>query len=327
MALRSQLFRGDPRLEAAAVSDPAHLVQGARGDHVRKVQAALNRLDAAGLAEDGEYGPATAAAVAAFKRKRGIVNAQGRIDDVVGKKTTAALDDGLLALEPPIPNSRTCILDPASPVDVGGRVSLPVVPSSLSVARRRPVPDADVMAAALKASRRTLRDARDKLFDLANALRGNKPLTKPLAKSFAVAAKWLNLNPADPKAAIPHLDAVTLLMLRQLNLKTSAGGEVPMRRVDQSFHAATFGSADIGLHCGTPFFTRDGPNCRRDVVTHEFFHLVGLGHGGQPLGGGTNRKLITTTAQALDSADNLAQLVAELETPGGRIDACVRAGE
>jgi hypothetical protein len=327
MPLQSQLFRGDPKLEAAAVSDPAHIVPGAMGNHVSKIQQALIQLDGAAIDADGIYGPGTAAAVLAFKRKRNIVNRayQTTPDNIVGKMTIAALDKEL-ARQDPIPNARTCILLPAAPLDVGvpGRVSLPVV--TVGVGRKR-VSDADIMAAASRRSRSTVRSARDKLFDLANAIRDNKPLSPTLTRIFKIAAKWLKLNTSDPKGALPHLDAVTLLMLRHLNLQTSTGAPVPMKRVAKDFHAATFGSADIGLHCGTPFFTEDGPHCRRDVVTHELFHLLGVGHGGQPLDGPTIRKLITTTAQALNSADNLAQLVAELETPGGRTDACVRAGE
>src|SRR5437868_7583301 len=99
MALQSQLFRGDPKLEAAAVSDPAHIVQGASGPHVAKIQQALILLDAAAIAPDGVYGQATAAAVGAFKEKRQILNFQNQIDNIVGKKTMAALDSEMLALE------------------------------------------------------------------------------------------------------------------------------------------------------------------------------------------------------------------------------------
>ena len=74
MSLQSQLFRGDAKLEAAAVSDPAHILQGANGDHVHKIQLALIQLDGAAIDPDGEYGPATAAAVLAYKRKRNIIN-------------------------------------------------------------------------------------------------------------------------------------------------------------------------------------------------------------------------------------------------------------
>lgn len=99
MGLQSQLFRGDTKLEAAAVSDPAHILPGAAGPHVGKIQLALIRLDGAAINQDSAYGPATAAAVSAFKRKRQILNSQGKIDGIVGKKTIAALDSELLAKE------------------------------------------------------------------------------------------------------------------------------------------------------------------------------------------------------------------------------------
>jgi hypothetical protein len=41
MGLQSELFRGDQRLEAAAVSDPGHIMLGASGPHVQKIQTAL----------------------------------------------------------------------------------------------------------------------------------------------------------------------------------------------------------------------------------------------------------------------------------------------
>ncbi len=101
MALKSEAFRGDPRLEAAAVSDPAHVVPGSVGDHVAKIQRALNRLDGARLDVDGVYGSATAAAVFAFKTGRNLVNRsyQASADNIVGKMTMAALDEGMAADE------------------------------------------------------------------------------------------------------------------------------------------------------------------------------------------------------------------------------------
>ncbi len=99
MPLQSQLFRGDPKLEAAAVSDPAHILTGAKGPHVSKIQQALIQLDGAAIQADGSYGPATARAVSAFKTKRRILNFQSQIDDIVGKKTMAALDSEMLAKE------------------------------------------------------------------------------------------------------------------------------------------------------------------------------------------------------------------------------------
>jgi hypothetical protein len=103
MALQSQLFRGDPKLEAAAVSDPAHIVPGATGEHVRKIQLALIQLDGAAINPDGKYGTATADAVLAYKQKRNIINRtyQTQADNIVGKMTMAALDKEMSANEGP----------------------------------------------------------------------------------------------------------------------------------------------------------------------------------------------------------------------------------
>jgi peptidoglycan hydrolase-like protein with peptidoglycan-binding domain len=99
MTLQSQLFRGDPKLEAAAVSDAAHILPGATGPHVGKIQQALIQLDGAAIAQDSIYGPTTAAAVLAYKQKRNIVNRsyQTKADNIVGKMTIAALDREMLA--------------------------------------------------------------------------------------------------------------------------------------------------------------------------------------------------------------------------------------
>src|SRR5450432_562851 len=101
MALKSQLFRGDAKLEAAAVAAPAHIVPGASGDHVRKIQIALNLVDNAGLDTDGIYGPRTADAVLAYKQKRQIINRsyQSQADNIVGVMTMAALDAEVAASE------------------------------------------------------------------------------------------------------------------------------------------------------------------------------------------------------------------------------------
>jgi peptidoglycan hydrolase-like protein with peptidoglycan-binding domain len=94
VALQSRLFAGEPKLEAAAISDPAHIVQGAVGVHVSRIQDALNMVDGAGLNSDGMFGSATAAAVLTFKKKRDIINRayQMQADGIVGKMTMAALD-------------------------------------------------------------------------------------------------------------------------------------------------------------------------------------------------------------------------------------------
>ena len=104
--LRSKLFHGDPKLEAAAVSDPAHVLPGASGPHVGKIQLALILLDAAVIADSEldslTYGDSTACAVLAYKRKRNIVNRsyQPHADNIVGKMTMASLDAEMVKKEP-----------------------------------------------------------------------------------------------------------------------------------------------------------------------------------------------------------------------------------
>src|SRR6476619_1751601 len=101
MPLLSQIFSGDAKLEACAVQDSAHITQGARGNHVAKIQSALNLVDRANLQIDGIYGTGTAAAVLRYKQARDIVNRtyQRQADNIVGKMTIDRLDKDVLAAE------------------------------------------------------------------------------------------------------------------------------------------------------------------------------------------------------------------------------------
>jgi peptidoglycan hydrolase-like protein with peptidoglycan-binding domain len=105
MSLHSRLFSGDARLRAAATSNPAHIVPGALGEHVGKIQQALRLLDgdaidAAELAAT-RYGPSTAQAVLSYKTKHKIINRayETKPDNIVGIMTMASLDEGLLGIE------------------------------------------------------------------------------------------------------------------------------------------------------------------------------------------------------------------------------------
>jgi peptidoglycan hydrolase-like protein with peptidoglycan-binding domain len=331
MPLRSQLFRGDPKLEACLISDAGHIVPGAAGPHVGKIQRALNLLDGVGLQPDDRYGPATANAVLKYKQKRGIINRsyQTAPDNIVGKMTIASLDTELLAKEN-VPGF--CRLDAATPADTpGGRRTFSVAGT---VGAGRPSDDDDLkMQIALGESRRTLQRAIAALEGLRNAIirqslpRG-APLTAEESRILAAVGRWLNVNPGAPVRALPTIGSAIDLMRRNLNLKTTQGVPPSLFRAAGGFHAQVVDpNPDTGVQCGDPFFTVDGPNCRRDVITHELFHFLGVHHGGGALNGPTIRSAITTPAQALDSADNISQLVAEIVTPGGRTDACARAGE
>jgi hypothetical protein len=115
MTLRSNTLKGDPALEACLIKDPAHVVPGARGAHVAKLQKALLLIDKAEISvlelRSKTYGTSTTAAVLAFKRKRKIINPayQTQADNIVGKMTIARLDEEMIALERRItPNRAAC---------------------------------------------------------------------------------------------------------------------------------------------------------------------------------------------------------------------------
>lgn len=99
--LVSARFFDSAELQSCANDDSAHLTAGSNGPAVALVQDALIDLGAdLGVAgADGVYGQDTATAVRTYKTERDIRNAQGVIDDVVGKKTIAALDAEIDALD------------------------------------------------------------------------------------------------------------------------------------------------------------------------------------------------------------------------------------
>ena len=120
MPLKSNLFKGDAKLNACLVNDAAHLTEGTTGDHVGKVQVALADLDGLDI-EASElltkrYGPSTAAAVLKYKQKRTIINRsyQSREDAIVGKMTIASLDDEMFKKqETDVPLARLACERPA----------------------------------------------------------------------------------------------------------------------------------------------------------------------------------------------------------------------
>lgn len=124
MALQSLLFKGDSKLEMAAISDPAHIQTGAVGPHVGKIQQALIKLDGviidAGELQGSRYGPSTAKAVLAYKQKRSIINParQTQADAIVGKMTIASLD---LELQ-----KKSVVPSPIKPI-VAPPIILPVI--------------------------------------------------------------------------------------------------------------------------------------------------------------------------------------------------------
>jgi hypothetical protein len=325
MALKSKLFRGDSKLEAAAVSDPAHITIGAKGEHVRKIQQALTILDGANLDLDGTYGHETAAAVLAYKQKRNIINRsyQTRADNIVGKMTIAALDLEMLKREQP--TAPYCVIY-ACPHQhfLMAKFSAPAATASSGVVH---LTDVQIMQRAYNESQFSLGLAGPLLDGLVVGITAHNLNRKDKAV-FSAVVHWLKVDPKDPIAGIPTITAARRLMLKAGGMKTSAGLDPPLARVPgATYITASYGSVDRGIDFGDDFFKRKGPRCRRDVVTHECFHMLGVHHGGQPLAGPDDPSKITTTAQALDDANSLAQLVAQLTTPHGRTGACERDHE
>ncbi len=100
MALQSEYLKGDRKLEAAATSNPAHIMPGTTGDHVGKIQRVLITLDDATIdpkeLSEGRYGKTTADAVQSYKSndRRKIINKtyQNTADNIVGIMTITAMD-------------------------------------------------------------------------------------------------------------------------------------------------------------------------------------------------------------------------------------------
>jgi hypothetical protein len=105
MALQSRLFRDNKKLQECLIRDSAHVVPGSTGDHVSRIQTALALVDDVRIEQSEtlakRYGPSTAKAVLAYKRRRKIINFsyQTQADDIVGKMTIAALDKELVHLQ------------------------------------------------------------------------------------------------------------------------------------------------------------------------------------------------------------------------------------
>jgi hypothetical protein len=127
MPLKSRHFSGEQRLQACLVQDSAHVKPGDRGSYVLKIQQAVVVLTGEAIPiselQQMTYGTGTAAAVLSYKRQNAIVNYsyQTSADDIVGKMTIQALDEGmagfeaLIAFQPPAwrgPHARSPMRNP-----------------------------------------------------------------------------------------------------------------------------------------------------------------------------------------------------------------------
>jgi hypothetical protein len=105
MTLRCNLFAGDAKLESAAVANSAHVMRGATGPHVGKIQKALISIDDAKISKDEisttSFGADTEKAVLTYKQKRSIINTdyQQQADAIVGIMTMKSLDEEMLKFQ------------------------------------------------------------------------------------------------------------------------------------------------------------------------------------------------------------------------------------
>lgn len=311
-----------------------------RFDDVITVQQLLNNISPSDggptspLNLDGLSGPKTVAAIQKFQLHHfGWPGADGRVDP--GGQTLLKLNEFNQSLPPGDVNA--CILTDPCPPDVRARrlifSNLPGfgIDESRPMIDVAPPTDTQIMQKAFQDSRKTLKLASDALQSLLQGL--DKEATTPLNdfqnRVLISVSRWLKVSTARNNALRQKVKEVARkakeLIDKNLSVKTSSGADPTFRRINKGVHAETTGNPDDGFSCGTPFFTTDGPNCRRDVVTHEFFHFVGVHHGGGGPQDATPRASILTPEQALDSADNLAQMVSEIMN--GRTDACLRPGD
>jgi hypothetical protein len=191
------------------------------------------------------------------------------------------------------------------------------------------------MQTAFQASRTTLGQAIAKMDKLIAAIQeqqrqpslnlpdGVPQFDSDNAPTFQAVVQWLKVDANNPTGALSTVWSARSLMMRNsaLSPQLRRGGPIKIDGVMRTdYHAYSTGSVAGGLNCGDVFFTTDSPECNRDVVTHECFHMLGIHHGGAANDPVTHRDLITTPEHALDSADNLAQLVSQLAT--GKTDSC-----
>jgi hypothetical protein len=251
MALTSKLFTQpiNPALEDCAVKHSAHITPGAQGEEVGKIQSALMQLDNltidAGELAAKRYGPSTAAAVLAFKKRRRIINPayQTSEDDIVGIRTMAALDTEMKRKE-------------------GGRGGSSISPDMQMINSA----DARRLSALMKTE---LELQRLKATFEPNPPDENDPVVKALQRQL-----FISLDSS-------FWDVVNkFLSLVQENKRTQSSfridkSDANFAHVDPNTNAP----GDGVTVCGSFFAGGTNDNCRQEVITHEFFHFsVGLQH-------------------------------------------------
>ena len=303
MPLKSGILKGttrNARLEQAAIGPPAIKAAPPADDvdAVQRIQRALVALGhplpasfPRGPAQppDGKYGNETFQAVTKFQQR--VFSSQpSEWDGRVGKNTLLKMDALLPTVVGPAPvpvppvNNTKVIAD----AKARSRASLGVV-----LARMQAFEAAINAALAVDGNGKIIAiQALGRLFSRDIAVVADKLRTKsdPLSPEFrATLASVKSLVQQNLSATSGILDGGNLGRCAPSNFRPPG---VP-------FAATTRTDPDPRVSVCTPFFAQND-DMKRDVITHEFFHLLGLADMGA----------VNNTADALNDANTVAQVVA-----------------
>lgn len=323
---RSKLFSvpSDPGLEACATKNSGHVSLKDRanlvGSHVNKIHTALLRIAAldpklkdrlkisATEVNSQTYGSSSAQAVLMYKQDRKIINFsyQQAADDIVGIMTISRLDDEIKAIE-----DREGPTPPAPPP----------APTRLQIAADALARSRTAVAFALGQLRRLETD-----INLIDSLDGNakviaiQNLGRNHARNIAVVSKRLLVG--DPLSASFRSALRKAIELTEQNARETSslkdegsvgrcdktlkqnGGRVPLASTTR-----TDPDPRVSV-CDSFFVTTTKADLQRDVMTHEFYHLVGV----------ADTSGVDTTAKALNNANTLAQIVAWINDRTRRVN-------
>lgn len=141
-------------------------------------------------------------------------------------------------------------------------------------------PDRTIMDTANAQSRNILIAAILLLSSLEFFVRSNLPLLPEHQQTIDAVRDQLFIQPNDPNYLNVIRDAMNL-MNKNLTTKTQIVSERHslFSRCGPSDWAYSYiGYPPLNIHCCEMFFSVASPACRRDLITHEYFHTIGLVH-------------------------------------------------
>jgi hypothetical protein len=219
-----------------------------------------------------------------------------KVDGMIGQHTLDKLDAALKRSGP----------SPAPPLPTPPTPG-PDHPTIISTAFRRSRSSVSIALLRLTA----LQSAINRVDGLSgmDKISGITILNRVFARDIALLALRLFI-PADPMSPVFRDNLRTVIGLisqNQLATSTFKDDAIAGRCAATNFNppgvpfaASNQTEPDPRVSLCTPFFASKNPGLQRDVITHEFFHLVGL----------ADVTGVTNTEKALNNANTLAQIVA-----------------